>query len=138
MPARVIDLLENGMPVELANQVGAVGPQYLTTSASSVQSTATIIGGPNGANILELNCSTSAAVTFSATTPIGEEYFLYNTGTAITIFLPTSTSPSFQTGSATTSLSLVSGKSAIIFRAGPVPYPTGSVVADRWIYTLTA
>ncbi len=136
--SRTVDLINIGMQEEIANRVGMNGPQYISSSTGSAQSTATLIGGPNGANVISINASANAALTFSPTTEILDQYTLYCTGTVITIFTPVSTSGSWHTGSATTSFTIASGKSAIIMRAGPEPFPTGSIVSDRWIYTLSA
>jgi hypothetical protein len=140
--ARAIDLMGIGVNAEEANRDGDIGPQYYTSATAtitSVQSTTSIIGGPNGATIIEFNASSAAAVTFHPNTEIDRTYTLYNSGgTTMTIYTPVSTSGSWQTGSATTSMTIGSGKTAFITRLGGVPFPTGSVIADRWIYTLSA
>lgn len=134
------DLIGIGMPEEEANRVGVNGPQYITTSTGSAASTATIIGGPNGANLITVNASANAALTFSPSTELADVFTIANVGTTLVIFTPYSTSSAWQTGStsATNSLSMASGKSAMIWRVGPEPAPAGSVLSDRWIYVLTA
>jgi hypothetical protein len=139
--ARAIELMGIGVNAEEAQRDGDLGPQYYTSATAtitSVQSTTSIIGGPNGATIIEFNTSAAAAVTFNAQTEMDRTYTLYCVGTVVTIYTPTSTSGSWQTGSATTSFTIASGKTAYVTRLGPVPFPTGSVVSDRWIYTLSA
>lgn len=135
--ARAIELMGIGVNAEEANRNGDIGPQYYSTSTGSLQSTATIIGGPNGGTILELNASANAAFTFNANTEIDRTYTLYAPGTTMTVFTPTT--GTWQTGSTSTSSSftIASGKSAYAFRVGPIPFPTGSIAADRWIFTLS-
>lgn len=134
--ARTVDLMGVGMPAEEANRAGSNGPQYVTTSTGSLQSTATIIGGPNGANIISFNASANAAFTFSSTTEIGDQFILTNVGTTVTIF--TATGGTWMVGSATASVGIASGKSLLVTRFGPEAFPAGSVVSDLWIYTLSA
>jgi hypothetical protein len=138
MAQRTVDLIDIGLPMEIANRLGDNGPQYISTSSGGGTSTATVIGGQNGANQLVLNASASAAFVFGAATELGDEYRLANIGTTCTIFTPST--GFWQTGSTSSqaSFSLTSGKTAWCFRVGPVPFPTGSVSADQWVYILSA
>lgn len=135
--ARAIELMGIGVPTEQALRDGDLGPQYIAsaTGTGSAQSTATLIGGPNGATILELAASAGAAFTFMNNTEVDRQYTLYAPGTTMTIYTPLSTSL-WQTSA--TSFTIASGKTAIAFRVGPIPFPTGSVATDRWLYTLSA
>jgi len=133
--ARAIELMGVGMAAEEAIREGDLGPYYASVSTGSAQSTATIIGGPNGATILELAASANAAFTFSNTTEVDRQYTLYAPGTTMTIYTPVSTS-FWQTSA--TSFTIGSGKVAFAFRVGPIPFPTGSVATDRWLYTISA
>ena len=139
--ARAIELMGLGVPPEQANRDGDIGPQYYTSATAtitSVQSTTAIIGGPNGATIIEFNVSAAAGLTFNAQTEIDRTYTLYNVGgTTVTIYTPTSTTGSWQTGSATQSFTIGTGKTAFVTRLGGVPFPGGSVISDRWIYLLS-
>lgn len=127
-----IDLMGVGMAAEEALREGDVGPQLVTTFSGQAASTASTIGGPNGATILELQGSASAALTFMSNTERDRWYTIYNTGSnAVNIFCPIGSS--FQT--ATGSVQAVSvGGVNFVFRLGPVPNPTGSISSDRWIF----
>lgn len=130
------DLMGVGMTAEEALREGDVGPQFLSSVTSSftggAASTASTIGGPNGATILELQGSSGAALVFLNTTEKDRWYTLYNTGSnAISIFCPIGSS--FQTATGSVNTVTVGGVN-YIFRLGPVPNPTGSVTADRWIF----
>jgi hypothetical protein len=133
--ARAIELMGIGMAAEEAIREGDLGPAYVSTSISGTQSTATVIGGPNGATILELAASAGAAFTFHPQTEIDRTYTIYAPGTTMTIFTPSAVSL-FQTSA--TSFTIGSGKTAFVFRVGPIPFPTGSVATDRWLYQLSA
>lgn len=126
------DLMGVGMTAEEAIREGDVGPQFINTFTGGAASTASTIGGPNGATILELQGSASAALVFLSTTEKDRWYTIYNTGSnAVNIFCPIGSS--FQT--ATGSVQAVSvGGVNYIFRLGPIPNPTGSVSTDRWIF----
>ncbi len=122
------DLMGVGMAPEEAIREGDV-IQYV------VPSTGTNIGGPTGATIIELASGTSGAIlTFLNTTEIDRTYWLYNTGTAVSVNVPvsagTGVTSSFQSTGST--FTLISTKSAFVTRLGVVG--TVNTTTDRWIY----
>jgi hypothetical protein len=132
------DLISIGEDVEEALRFGDSGPQYLTNFGGSTQALATVIGGPTGATLLELN-PTSASVSsviFSAVTELDREYSLDNgSGLAMNVFPPVG--GNFQGLGANLSFSLPANKVAFITRIGPIPPVTGSIASDRWVYLLS-
>lgn len=126
------DLIGLGMPPEEAIREGDVGPQYISTFTGGAASTATTIGGPTGATLLECNGSASAALVFLSTTERDRWYTIYNTGSnALNIFCPIGSS--FQASTGSVQVVSVNGVN-FAFRIGPVPSPTGSISSDRWIW----
>lgn len=138
MAQRTVDLIDIGVPMEIANRLGDNGPFYASASSGGGTSTATVIGGANGANQICFNASSGAAFVFGAGTELGDEYRLTNIGTTISIFTPST--GFWQSGSTSSqaSFSLTSGKTAWCFRMGPLPFPSGSISADQWVYILSA
>lgn len=133
------DLMGVGVTAEEAIRVGDVGPQYLTVLGGSAISTATQIGGPNGATILEINVttSTSGSVVFLPTTEIDRWYTIVNSSSNAGNVFPCCAGSSFNGLGNGLSFSLPGNKVAYVARMGPIPTPTGSVAADRWLYTLS-
>ena len=136
------DLMGEGSPAEQALLNGDIGPVYVSSSLSSLtggiqftggtQSAAATIGGPNGATILECNGSSGAALTFLSTTPQDRVYTVSNvSGNTLTIFTPVN--GTFQIGSATASVAVTAAGVNFITRLGPIPFPGGSIISDRWI-----
>lgn len=134
------DLMGIGESAEEAIRVGDIGPQYLTGLGGSAISTATQIGGPVGATLLELNVTTASvgSVVFKATTELDRFYTILNSSSnAGNVFPPTSTA-SFNGLTQGASFSIPANKVAYVSRLGPIPFPTGSTASDRWIYSVSA
>lgn len=133
------DLMGVGVTAEEAIRVGDTGPQYLTGLGGSAISTATLIGGPNAATILELNVTSASvgSVVFSNVTEIDRPYTIVNSSSNAGNVLPPTTAASFNGLTGGVSFSIPANKVAYVSRMGPIPPPTGSVAADRWIYQLS-
>jgi hypothetical protein len=138
------DLMGIGVAAEEAIRVGDVGPQYLATLGGSAVSTATQIGGPNGATILELNPGSVAgsvnSVVFLATTELDRTYTLINSNStnSANVFPATASAASFNGLGAGASFAIPANKVAYVARMGAVPPVSGSIASDRWIYTLSS
>lgn len=134
------DLMGIGVTAEESIRVGDTGPKYLTGLGGSAISTATQIGGYNAETLLELNPTTNAvsSVVFVSTVELDRTYTLVNSNgsNAANVFPPTSVA-SFNGLTGGVSFSLPANKVAFVTRMGPIPNPTGSIAADRWIYTLS-
>lgn len=135
------DLLGIGEEAEQGLRVGDTGPLMIKGFAGTTQTTATLVGGPTGATLLELNpVSGSSFVAFLASTEIDREFSVYNvasTANTVTIFTPSGSSFQSSAGSII-SFVLAANKSATVSRIGQMPPVTASIAADRWIYTLSA
>lgn len=132
------DLIAIGEEGEEALRVGDTGPQYITNLGGSTQALATVIGGPTGATLLEINPTTNAvsSVVFSSLTEQDKEYQLDNgSGNAMNVFPPVG--GNFQGLGNNLSFSLPANKVAFVTRLGPIPPVTGSIASDRWIYLLS-
>jgi len=134
------DLMVIGVTAEEAIRVGDTGPQYLTGLGGSSISTATQVGNPNGATILEINPTTNAvsSIVFVTTTELDRTYTIINSSANAGNVLPPTTTASFNGLGNGASFSLPANKVAYVARMGAVPPGTGSISSDRWIYTVSA
>ncbi len=134
------DLTGIGVSAEEAIRVGDTGPTYLTGLGGSAISIATKIGGPTGPTLIEINVSTASvgSVVFNTLTEIDRPYTIVNSSANPgNVFPPTSTA-SFNGLTAGNSFSLPANKVAYISRLGPIPFVSGSIASDRWIYSVSA
>lgn len=142
-----VDLISTGEEPEEALRIGDGPPRLLATATVSTQSGGTLVGGPTGATILEINASTTGSntITFMGTTELDREFTIYNVATVastsvvsaaiINVFPPVG--GSFNGLTANTSFQIGINKNATVTRIGPIPNPGGSIASDRWIYMLS-
>lgn len=141
---------------EQAIRIGDVGPAQIHAACVSTASGATLVGGPTGYTLLEINPTNAGvnSVIFMGTTEIDREYSIYNINStvsvsssstpAFTLNVYPATGGNFQGLGANVSFTIGLNKSATVTRLGPMPGAStstltiGTIASDRWIYVLSA